>query len=128
VVPGKIKALLGALGALTVAIISFLSGFSIVHWSTAQTTLASTEAAAFWALVAALVAHFWPGTQQQPVAIAGTFTALVTATVSLGIGFSWWNLTQAENAELTGLVSALIAVISALVARSQVTAKSTPPS
>jgi putative Mn2+ efflux pump MntP len=38
----------------------------------------------------------------------------------VGIGFAWWQLTQSQNASLIGLVTAIVAVVSALVARSTV--------
>ncbi|MGO8882607.1 MAG: hypothetical protein ACLPUO_13880 [Streptosporangiaceae bacterium] len=60
------------------------------------------------------------------MAIAGTITALITATLALGPGFSWWHLTSAQNTTLVGAVSAIIAVASALTARTQVTAGRTP--
>jgi hypothetical protein len=125
-VPPKIAALLGGLTALTGAVIGLLTSFNAVHWTSAQTTLVVTEVAAFWALAAAVTAHLWPGTKQQPVAVAGTVTAFVSATLSLGIGFAWWQLTQSQNASLIGLVTTLVAVASALVARNEVRAKYTP--
>jgi hypothetical protein len=39
----------------------------------------------------------------------------------LGIGFAWWQLTQSQNASLISLITAIVAVASALVARSTVT-------
>jgi hypothetical protein len=39
----------------------------------------------------------------------------------LGIGFAWWQLTQPQNASLIGLVTTIVAVASALAARSTVT-------
>ena len=78
------------------------------------------------ALTGAVTAHLWPGTKQQPVAVAGTVTAFVSATLSLGIGFAWWQLTQSQNASLIGLVTTLVAVASALVARNEVKAGNTP--
>jgi hypothetical protein len=124
--PGKIQAILAALAALTGATLGIITSFGVVHWTPAQTTLAGTEAAAFWAFAAAAVAHFWPGTKKQPVALAGTFTALASATVSLGVGFSWWHLTASQNASLISVVTAIIAVGSALLARNTVTAGVTP--
>jgi hypothetical protein len=124
--PPKIKALLTALTVLTGALIGVLKSLHEVHWSVAQTTLVSTEAAAVLAFAAALVAHFWPGTKQQPVALSGTFTALVAATLALGPGFSWWKLTGAQNSAIIGLASAVVAVAAALTARTQVTAAVTP--
>jgi len=64
--------------------------------------------------------------QEAAVAVAGTVTAFVTATLSLGIGFAWWRLTQSQNASLIGLVTAIVAVVSALAARSTVTVGTTP--
>lgn len=123
IMPARIAALLGALAVLTGAVVGILTSFEVVHWTAAQTTLVTTEAAAFWAFVTAVVAHFWPNTKQQPVAIAGTVTALVSATLSTGGGFAWWQLTEAQNASLVSLVTTIIAVCSALIARTSVTAK-----
>ena len=125
-VPPKIAALLTGLTALTGAVIGLMTSFNAVHWTSAQTTLAAAEVAAFWALAAAVTAHLWPQTKKQPVAVAGTVTAFVSATLSVGIGFAWWQLTQSQNASLISLVTAIVAVASALAARSTVTAGTTP--
>ena len=125
-VPPQIAAVLAGLTALTGAVIGLMTSFTAVHWTSAQTTLVATEVAAFWALAAAVTAHLWPQTKKQPVAVAGTVTAFVAATLSLGIGFAWWQLTQSQNASLISLVTAIVAVASALVARSTVTAGTTP--
>ena len=125
-VPPKIAALLTGLTALTGAVIGLMTSFNAVHWTSAQTTLVATEVAAFWALASAVTAHLWPQTKKQPVAVAGTVTAFASATVSLGIGFAWWQLTQSQNASLISLVTAIVAVAAALAARSTVTAGTTP--
>jgi len=125
-VPPKIAALLAGLTALTGAVIGLMTSFNAVHWTSAQTTLAAAEVAAFWALAGAVTAHLWPQTKKQPVAVAGTVTAFVSATLSLGIGFAWWQLTPPQNASLISLVTAIVAVASALAARSAVTADTTP--
>jgi hypothetical protein len=125
-VPPKIAALLAGLTALTGAVIGLMTSFDAVHWTSAQTTLAAAEVAAFWALAGAVTAHLWPQTKKQPVAVAGTVTAFVSATLSLGIGFAWWQLTQSQNASLISLVTAIIAVATALAARSTVKAGTTP--
>ena len=119
-VPGWIKALLAALATLTAAVIGILTSFDAVHWSAAQIALVVAESAAFWAFASALVANSLAKTQKQPVALAGTVTALVTATVAVGIGFSWWQASEVQNAYITSLVTASIAVGSALVARTRV--------
>ena len=120
-VPPKIAALLTGLTALTGAVIGLMTSFDAVHWTSAQTTLVATEVAAFWALAGAVTAHLWPQTKKQPVAVAGTVTAFVSSTLALGIGFAWWQLTQSQNASLISLVTAIVAVASALAARSTVT-------
>ena len=125
-VPPKIAALLTGLAALTGAVFGLMTSFNAVHWTSAQTTLVATEVAAFWALAGAVTAHLWPQTKQQPVAVAGTVTAFVSSTLSLGIGFAWWQLTQSQNASLISLVTAIVAAVSALAARSTVTADTTP--
>jgi hypothetical protein len=119
-VPPKIAALLAGLTALTGAVIGLMTSFNAVHWTSAQTTLVATEVVAFWALASAVTAHLWPQTKKQPVAIAGTVTAFVSATLASGIGFAWWQLTQSQNASLISLVTAIVAVASALAARSTV--------
>jgi drug/metabolite transporter (DMT)-like permease len=126
-VPPKIAALLAGLTALTGAVIGLMTSFNAVHWTSAQTTLVVTEVAAFWALVSAVTAHLWPQTKKQPVAVAGTVTAFVSGTLALGIGFAWWQLTQSQNASLISLVTTIVAVASALAARSTVEALTTPP-
>jgi Novel STAND NTPase 1 len=124
--PPRVTALLAALTVLTEAVIFLLASFNVVYWVLAETTLVVIEAAAFWALVGAVTAHLWPGAKAQPVAIAGTVTAFVSSTLSLGMGFYWWQLTQVQNASLIGLVTAIVAVTSALAARSTVVAGITP--
>lgn len=125
-VPSKIAALLAGLTVLTGAMVGLLASFNAVHWTSAQTMLVLTEVAAFWALTSAVTAHLWPQTKKQPVAVAGTVTAFVSATLSLGIGFAWWQLTQSQNASLISLVTAIVAVATALAARSTVKAGTTP--
>ena len=125
-VPSKITALLAGLAALTAGVIGLTTSFNVVHWTSAQTTLVATEVAAFWALATAVTAHRWPQTKKQPVAVAGTVAAFVSATLSLGIGFAWWQLTQPQNASLISLVTAIVAVVTALAARSTVQAGTTP--
>ncbi|HEX6518879.1 MAG TPA: hypothetical protein VF070_02545 [Streptosporangiaceae bacterium] len=125
-VPPRIAAVLAGLTGLTAAVIGLVTSFNAVHWTSAQTTLAATEVAAFWALAGAVTAHLWPQTQKQPVAVAGTVTAFVSATLSLGIGFAWWQLTQSQNASLISLVTAIVAVVSGLAAKSTVQAGTTP--
>jgi hypothetical protein len=124
-VPPKVAAALAGLTALTAAVIGLATSFAAVHWTPAQTTLVATEVAAFWALASAATAHLWPQTKKQPVAVAGTVTAFASATLSLGIGFAWWQLTQPQNASLISLLTAIIAVVSALIARSTVKAGTT---
>ena len=125
-VPPKVAALLGGLTALTAAVIGLMTSFNAVNWTSAQTTLVATEVAAFWALAGAVTAHLWPQTQKQPVAVAGTVTAFVSATLSLGVGFAWWQLTQPQDASLISLVTAIVAMVSALAARGTVQADTTP--
>jgi hypothetical protein len=127
ILPAKAGALLAALIGLTGAVAGMVTSFEVVHWTPAQTTLVGTEVAAFWACAGAVAAHLWPHTRKQPVAVAGTVTALVSATLALGIGFTWWRLTQEQNASLISIVTAIAAVASALAARTTVTADTTAP-
>ena len=124
-VPPKIAAVLAGLTTLTGAVIGLITSFNAVHWTSAQTTLVATEVAAFWALAGAVTAHLWPQTKKQPVAVAGTVTAFVSATLCLGFGFAWWQLTQSQNASLISLVTAIVAVAAALAARTTVRAGTT---
>ena len=123
--PYHVKALLVALGPLAAATIALLAAFSIVTWSASQTTLVATEAGTIIGLASALVAHFWPGTKKEPVALAATITAVIAATIALGTGFDWWHPTAAETSALVSLVTAVIGVGSAMIARSHVTAAQT---
>ena len=118
-----VKALLAALLAVAVAAITLLQVFSIVTWSASQTSLAIAEATAAVGFLTALVAHLWPGTKKEPVALGGTFTALVAATLAVLSGFDVWKLTQDQVSALIGLVTAVIALTTALVARTKVKAE-----
>jgi hypothetical protein len=120
--PTLVKNLLVALGVLAVAVIGVLTSFGIVDWSAAQTALVTAEAGAIIGLLGALLAHFWPDTSKEPVALAATFTAAVSATLALGIGFAWWHLTAEQTSALGSLVSAVIGLGAAIVARGLVTA------
>jgi hypothetical protein len=124
-VPPLVKKIIAAAGVLGGAIIALLASFQIGHWSATQTTLVTAESAAGFGLVAALLAHFWPGTKQEPVAIAAAVTALATATVSLGVGFKWWHFSADQTATVTSVIAATVGFVSALVARDSVTAKQT---
>jgi hypothetical protein len=120
--PSQVKAALAALATLAAAIITLLNVFSAVHWTAAQTALVTTEVGAVVGLLSAVVAHLWPGTAKEPVAIAATITALVSATIALGTGFAWWSWTQEQTTAVVGLVSAIIGVGGALFARNFTTA------
>lgn len=120
--PDKIKGVLVALGGLSVALISLLTAFRAVGWSPAQTGLATAEGAAAIAFLSACAAHLWPSTPREPVAVGGTLTALVAATLALLSGFNAWTLSQTEISALVGVVTALLAVATALIARTHVTA------
>jgi hypothetical protein len=119
--PDGVKGFLAALGGVAVATITLLATFHVVHWSSAQTGLATAEAAAAVGFLSALAAHFWPGTKKEPVAVGATLTALVAATLALLSGFNVWKLSQAEISALVGLLTALLAVCTALFARGKVT-------
>lgn len=120
------RAVLGALSALAVAAITLVTVFELVDWSAAQTALVTAEVATVSGLVTALVAHLKPGTSKENVALAATFTATVTATLALGSGFAWWNLTEQEISALAGVVTAVLGVGGAVIARQYVTAKKSP--
>lgn len=124
--PTKIKAVLAAIAAVATATLTLLSSLNIVHWSAAQTTLVSAEALAVIGFVTALIAHLWPGTKREPVAFAATLTAVISATLALGTGFGWWNLTASQIAAVVSFVSSIVGVGSALIARQTVTATRTP--
>jgi hypothetical protein len=115
------RTVLAAVSALAVAVITLVTVFQVVDWSAAQTALVTAEVAAVTGLVTALVAHFKPGTPKEHVALAATVTATVTATLALGSGFAWWTLTQEEISALAGVVTAVLGVGGALIARQLVT-------
>lgn len=116
------KALISAIAALAVSVITIVTVFKVVHWSSAQTALVTAEAGAVAALITAVVAHVRPGTAKEPVAIAATATAVVTATLALGSGFDWWTLTEAQTSAVAGFVTATLGVGGALLARQHVIA------
>jgi hypothetical protein len=116
------KAVLGALGTLALAVITIITVFKVVHWSAAQTALVTAETAAVGGLFTAVVAHLMPDTSKEPVAIAATFTAAVSATLALGAGFGWWSLTEQQTSAVAGVVTAILGVGGALIARQHVRA------
>jgi hypothetical protein len=124
--PDAVKGLLAALGGVAVAVITLLAAFGVVKWSSTQTGLATTEAAAVVGFLTACVAHFWPWTQKEPVAVGGTFTALIATTLAVLSGFNVWTLSEDEISALVGLVTAVLAIGTALFARGQVTANKQP--
>jgi hypothetical protein len=111
---------LAAAGALATAIITLLPALNVVDWSAPQTALVLAEAAAGIAFVTAAAAHLWPGTPHEPVALAASFTALVTATLTVGTGFSWWHLTQQQTSAMVAVVAAAIGLVTAVFARGAV--------
>lgn len=120
------RAVVAALSALAVAVITLVTVFELVDWSAAQTALVTAEVAAVTGLITALVAHLKPGTSKENVAIAATFTATVTATLALGSGFAWWHLSEQEISALAGVVTAVLGVGGAVIARQHVTAETSP--
>ena len=120
--PANPKAVVVAVGTLAVALLTIVTVFKAVDWSAAQTALVTAEAAAVTGFVTALVAHRTRGTKQEPVALAGTFTATVSATLALGSGFGWWSLNEQKTSALVGVVTAVLAVGGAVLARDRVTA------
>ncbi|MBV8988465.1 MAG: hypothetical protein JO372_07885 [Solirubrobacterales bacterium] len=117
------KATAGTLGTLAVAVVTMFTVFNVVHWTAAQTALVTAEAAAVAGFFTALVAHRKTGTAKEPVALAATFTALVSATLALGSGFGWWSLTEQQTGAVAGLVTAVLGVGGALLARQRVQPK-----
>jgi hypothetical protein len=120
------RTVLGALGTAAVAVITLLTVFETVDWSAAQTALVIAEAGALAGLMTALVAHLKPETPEEPVALAATFTATVAATLALGSGFAWWNFTEQETSAVGGVVTAVLGVGGAWLARQRVKAVKTP--
>jgi hypothetical protein len=120
------KPVIGAVAGVVASVISLITALDIVHWTAAQTSLVSAESAAILAFIAAVTAHFWPGTSKEPVALAASFTALVAATASLGTAFTWWNISTAQTSALVGVLSAAVGLGTSLIARSVVTAGKTP--
>ena len=115
------KAVAGGLGTLAVAVVTIVTVFNVVDWSPAQTAFMTAEAAAVAGFVTALVAHLIPGTAKEPVAVAATFTATVSATLALGAGFGWWSLTEQQTSAVAGVITAVLGVGGALCARHYVT-------
>jgi hypothetical protein len=125
--PQNPRAVLAALGTLVVAVVTVLTVFKVVDWSAAQTALVVAEAAAVTGFLTALVAHLAPNTPKEHVALAATITAVVTATLALGSGFGWWTLTEEETSAVAGVVTAILGVGGAVVARGRVSPVTTTP-
>lgn len=117
------KAVAGALGTLAVAVVTLVTVFNVVHWTAAQTALVTAEVAAVGAFVTALLLHLNPSTSKEPVALAATFTAAVSATLALGCGLDWWSLTQQQTGAVVALITAILGVGGALIARGHVSPK-----
>jgi hypothetical protein len=122
--PSLVKGLLSALGILAIATPPFLAAIA-VDWTSAETGLVTAEAVTAVALVSALVAHVWPATKEEPVAVATAVTAWATATLALVTGFGWWDLTEEQIATVLSFVTAVVNAIGALIARGQVKAQTT---
>ena len=114
-----------AVGVLATATITLLTTLGAVDWSGPQIAMVGAETGAGIAFLTALVAHFWPTTNRETVAVAGSFTALVTTTLTLGTGFVWWTISQAQESAIVAVVAATIGVIGAVLARHSVDAHPT---
>lgn len=125
-VPTQTKGILGAFATFIAALIAVMTSLEWVPWTAQQTTLVSVEAAAAFALLAALVAHYSKNTKREPVAIGASITALATATLGLGTGFAWWTLRSDQLGAIVGVVTAAVGVGSALIARELVVAEQKP--
>lgn len=98
-----------------------------VSWSAAQVALVYAEANTATALALALYVHFTPATKKEPVAIAGSLTALATSTVLLLVGFHVWHLTDAQIGVVGSFTVAIVSLVTTAFARANVTAPTTPP-
>ena len=120
------KPVVAALGAFAASVMVVLTAFTVVDWTPAQTALVTAETGALLGFIAALLAHLKPATAKEHVALAGTLTALVSATLALGTGFGWWNLTPDQAGALLGMVTAIVGIATAMFARGRITADKTP--
>jgi hypothetical protein len=120
------KPVIAALGAFAASVIVFLTAFTVVAWTPAQTALVTAETGALLGFLAAVLAHLKPATAKEHVALAGTLTAVVSATLALGTGFGWWRLTPEQAGALLGMVTAMVGVAAAMLARGYITADRTP--
>jgi hypothetical protein len=119
------KPVVAALGAAAASVIVFLTAFTLVDWTPAQTALVTAETGAILGFLAALLAHLKLATAKEHVALAGTLTALVSTTLALGTGFGWWALTADQAGALLGMVTAIVGIATAMLARGRITADKT---
>lgn len=110
-----------ALGAVATALINLATTLNWVNWTAAQIAAVTAESAAVVGFVAALLAHLRLGTSKEPVALAATVTALLTATLALGSAFAWWRLTQEQNSAVVAVLASLVGLGTAALARARVT-------
>jgi len=115
-----VKGALVALAPVAAAAITLVTTFGWAHWTATQTALVATEVGAAIGLISAVVAHYYPGTPKEHVAVAATFVAWISASLAVVSGFGWWTLTQEEISALGALVTAVIGVGGALFARGKV--------
>lgn len=116
---------LQAIGAAFVvvgnAIITMLITTGVAHWTDPQKAAAFVEVNVVVAMVIAIYAHFDPATSKEPVALASTFTALVTATLLLLVAFAIVHWTRAQVDTIVGTTTAVVALVTLLLARNSVT-------
>jgi hypothetical protein len=113
----NLKTLTAGLGGLVALLLTMLVSLDVVHWTGPQQALVSAEALTLIGFVVAVYAHFRPETSPEPVAVAGSFTALVAATLSLLAGFGVWHMTTNQQDAVMAFVLSAVTFVAAFFAR-----------
>jgi hypothetical protein len=97
------------LGAVAALVITILTAFTIVHWTSTQTTDVTLFAGAVVGFIVSLIAHFRPDTVSEPVAVG------------------WWHLDDATVGTVMAAVVAVFGGGATAASRSTVTPVSAIP-
>lgn len=117
----KAQQVAAAVLALVGAAVIAANGIGIVHWTDAQTGVVLVASESASALILAVIAHTTTlSPKGQPVAIGASVTAFAAAMCAVASGFQWWNLTDAQNGLVVGVVTAAVAVFAAIFAHQSV--------
>lgn len=117
------KTIGATLAGLAVPVLGALAAFGITHWDVGQ----HGAVVALWgvtvALIAALIAHFRPGSPSRWVAVLGLIGP--EASALLGVLFVFHAITEVQVGAVMGIVAAVLGTSTVAVAQDKVTSPET---